>query len=60
MINIAEVYSNGVLCLQLDWLVYHEFILIKRRARDFVGSVQSHNQNINDKGIELEGERGKL
>jgi hypothetical protein len=49
-----------VFCVEFDWLVDHELVLVERRASDFASSVQSHDEDVDDQGVELVDEGREL
>lgn len=60
MVDVPQVNSDGVFSLKLDGLVDHELIFLEGRACDLVGSVEAHDENVDDHSVELEDEGGEL
>lgn len=44
----------------LNGLEDHKLVFIHGRSCDFIGAIEPHNQDIDDKAIELEYKRSKL
>jgi hypothetical protein len=60
MVDVPQVDSDGVLSFELDGLVDHELVFLEGRACDLVGSVESHDEDVDDHCVELENEGGEL
>jgi hypothetical protein len=60
MVDVPQVDSDGMPGLDFNRLEDHELVFIHGRTCELIGSVETHDQDIDDETVELENEGGKL